>query len=295
MDLNKYRLFADVAITKSFTRTAERTGYSQPGVSKMLKSLEDDLGITLFRRTKNGVFLTPNAEEILPTVRKLLNDNGILEQKVAAMNSLNSGHMTIACFASTSRIIFPEIIHSYEEKYPGIGITLLEGGTDEIVNWVNDEAADFGILSRRNIDTLHFIPLMRDPLVAILPKEEPYTSMKEFDIKEFEQQPFIISAEGTDYDIHHMIQKTGIKPDTRLTSRDDHAIVSMVAAHLGISILPMLVVKDLLYMVHAIPLKPYFDREIGICYLDKGAVSPAAKNFMYLIREKFAENNASNS
>lgn len=202
---------------------------------------------------------------------------------------------TIACFASTSRIILPEIIHSYEEKYPGIGITLLEGGTDEIVNWVNDEAADFGILSRRNIDTLHFIPLMRDPLVAILPKEEPYTSMKEFDIKEFEQQPFIISAEGTDYDIHHMIQKTGIKPDTRLTSRDDHAIVSMVAAHLGISILPMLVVKDLLYMVHAIPLKPYFDREIGICYLDKGAVSPAAKNFMYLIREKFAENNASNS
>ena len=72
MDLNKYTLFADVAETKNFTKTGERMGYTQPGVSHILKTLENEPGFPLFLRTKRGIKLTPNAEVILPIERNML-------------------------------------------------------------------------------------------------------------------------------------------------------------------------------------------------------------------------------
>ena len=72
MDINKYRLFADVAETNNFTKTGDRMGYTQPGVSHILKTLEEEVGFTLFVRTRKGVSLTANAQLILPYIRNLL-------------------------------------------------------------------------------------------------------------------------------------------------------------------------------------------------------------------------------
>ncbi len=83
MDINKYILFADVANTKNFTKSGEWTGYTQPGVSHVLKAMERELGFSLFLRTPKGVTLTSDAEAILPLVRELLAVNEQLEQTVS--------------------------------------------------------------------------------------------------------------------------------------------------------------------------------------------------------------------
>ena len=72
MDIKKYALFVDVANTKNLTKSGERMGYTQPGVSHVLKTIEAELGFELFLRTKKGVELTPNAQAILPLVREIL-------------------------------------------------------------------------------------------------------------------------------------------------------------------------------------------------------------------------------
>ena len=72
MDIKKFRLFVDIAETKNFTRSGERMGYTQSGVSHILKSLETDMGFPLFIRNRQGVRLTQNAEVVLPLVRSLL-------------------------------------------------------------------------------------------------------------------------------------------------------------------------------------------------------------------------------
>ena len=280
MDITKYKLFVKLAETLNFTKTGDAMGYTQPGVSHMLKTMEESLGFPLFLRTKNGVYLTPNGKEILPYVRQLLAVNEQLEQEVAALNGLSKGHLTIACFASISRVWLPKIIHSFQADYPGIEIELLEGGTDDIVSWVHDGAADFGLLSHRHLGGLNFYSLCEDPLVAIFPREEPYLSMDSFPARDLDNQPFILSAEGTDYDIHHMLNKTKVKPDIRFTSKDDHAIVSMVSSHLGISVLPELVIRDVAHMITYKPLTPSFSRDLGVAYTDKAALTIAAKSFI---------------
>ena len=77
-----------------------------------------------------------------------------------------------------------------------------------------------------------------------------------------------------------MLSTTKIHPTIRFTSKDDHAIVSMVASHLGMSILPRLVVLDLAHLVHMLPLAPAFDRTLGIAYKEKAALTPAARKFI---------------
>ena len=286
MDISKYALFADVADTGNFTKSGERMGYTQPGVSHILKAMEAEFGFPLFVRTKQGVVPTHNAKEILPLVRQLLSVNEQLEQTISSLNGLTTGHLTIASFASIGRSWLPAVIHSYQQSFPEIEIELLEGGTDDIVNWVENSRADFGLLSKWNVDSLEWIPLYEDPLMAILPKDMDMGGKTAFPIKDMADQPFVISAEGVDYDIHQVLKETGIEPDIRFSSMDDHVVISMVANNLGISILPNLVIGNARAQIQALPLEPDFSRELGIGIKSFSSLTPAAQQFITSIQEQ---------
>ncbi|MGN0378384.1 MAG: LysR family transcriptional regulator [Butyrivibrio sp.] len=280
MEINKYALLADVATTKNFTKSGERMGYTQSGVSHILKTMESEFGFPLFSRTNQGVTLTSNAEEILPLVRQLLSVNEQLEQTIASLNGLDTGHLKIATFASISRNWLPTIIYYFQNEYPNIEIELFEGGTDDIVGWIENHIVDFGLLSKRNTNSLEWIPLYDDPLMAILPKDYPIAGRTTFPISEISDKPFIISAEGTDYDIHHVLKQAHITPNIPFSSKDDHAIVSMVANNLGISILPQLVIEGVQNQILSLPLEPFASRQLGIAFLSQNGLSPAARHFV---------------
>lgn len=178
------------------------------------------------------------------------------------------------------------MIHSYQQSFPGIEIELLEGGTDDIINWVENSRADFGLLSKWNVDSLEWIPLYEDPLMAILPKDMDMGGKTAFPIKDMADQPFVISAEGVDYDIHQVLKETGIEPDIRFSSMDDHVVISMVANNLGISILPNLVIGNARAQIQALPLEPDFSRELGIGIKSFSSLTPAAQQFITSIQEQ---------
>lgn len=108
---------------------------------------------------------------------------------------------------------------------------------------------------------------------------------KAFPITEMANQPFVISAEGIDYDIHQVLKETGIEPDIRFSSMDDHVVISMVANNLGISMLPNLVIGNARAQIQALPLEPNFSRELGIGIRSYAGLSPAAQQFITAIHE----------
>lgn len=289
MDIKKCSLFADVAETENFTKSGERLGYTQSGVSHILKSLENEVGFPLFIRTKQGVKLTSNAEQILPTVRSLLAIHENLEQIINEINGLETGQLTIATFSSISIHWLPKIIHNFQEIYPNINIKLMEGGTDDIVKWVEEDLADFGFLSGRQLNMLEFIPLCEDPLMAILPKDYPVPESGSFKISDFKNQNFIISAMGTDYDIHYALSTSEVEPNILFSSKDDHAIISMIANKLGISILPKLVIRNFENQIASYPLDPFYQRTLGVAVKSKENMSPAAMKFLNLTRDMLTE------
>jgi DNA-binding transcriptional LysR family regulator len=285
MDIKKLQLFADVAETKNFTRTGDRMGYTQSGVSHMLKSLENELGFSLFIRSKQGVKLTEAAEILLPDVRSLLATSRQIEQTIGEINGIATGQLTIATFSSISIHWLPRIIHRFQELYPAIGIRLMEGGSYDIAGWVESDQADFGFLSSRQIRGLDWLPLYEDPLMAVLPKDYPAPESGVIPISKFEKEEFIISEVGTDYDIHHALDVSGVSPNISFSSTDDFAIVSMVANRLGLSILPKLHLRGTDNIVSAYPLDPPFSRTLGIAVKSKDSLSPAARRFIKLTEE----------
>ena len=289
MDIKKFQLFVDIAETGNFTRSGERMGYTQSGVSHILKSLEMDMGFPLFTRNKQGVRLTKNAEMILPLVRSLLSRYEILEQTVNNLKGLEIGRLVIATYSSIAVNWMPPIIHQFQKVYPEIDITLMEGGADDILTWLNEDVADLGFVSHRNMESLEWISLCEDPLVAVLPKDYPPPDSGMFPIKEFDGKCFIISAMGTDYDIHYALETSGVKPDMRFSATDDHTIIAMVANKLGVSILPQLMIRNYKNQVSSYLLEPYYFRDLGIAVKSKINMSPAAAKFLEITKEILPE------
>lgn len=281
MDLKKYELLASVAETGNFTLSAERLGYTQSGVSHIIKGLEDELGFPLFVRTRRGVSLTENGKKIVPLVRQLLSDNSRLEQTISAIHGLNTGTITIGTYSSIAINWLPKITFEFQKNFPGIDIHMKEGGIDEIESWIEYNQVDFGFCSRRDTQKFDWIHLDEDPLMAILPKDFPLPdATANYPIAAFHNQPFIISAQGIDHDVHLALAEANITPYIRFSSTDDHVIISMVANHLGISILPNLIIKGMSSQITAIPLEPYSFRSLGIGIKSMKNASPAAKKFI---------------
>jgi DNA-binding transcriptional LysR family regulator len=280
MDLKKYELFAAVAESGNFTASAERLGYTQSGISHIIKGLEAEIGFPLFVRTRRGVSLTENGTRLLPLIRQLLAANARLEQTVGSLKGLDTGSITIATYSSIAINWLPKIIFAFQEDYPAIDIHMKEGGIDEIESWIENSTVDFGFCSQRDSQKFDWIHLNEDPLMAILPGNFPVPDSGSYPIAAFHNQPFIISDLGIDYDIHLALTRAKVLPYVRFSSTDDHAIISMVANHLGISILPNLIIRNTASSITALPLEPFASRSLGIGIKSLKNVSPASKKFI---------------
>lgn len=280
MDIRKYELFVNVAETGNFTRSADLCGYTQSGVSHLLKSLENELGFSLFIRSKQGVTLTPNGELLLPLVRALLSDHATIEQTVHKINNCETGQIKIGAFTSIAIRWLPPVLYQFEKDYPNIRLTIKDGGADDLRSWMESGAIDLAFLSERHMGSMEFVPLYKDPLVAVLPNGHPDAARKEVPIQNFHKKPFIISSIGTDYDIHYALSDAKVKPALRYSCSDDHAIISMVSNNLGVSVLPELIVQSYSSSVCVRPITPRYYRVLGIGYKTKEHLTPASKKFL---------------
>ena len=125
--------------------------------------------------------------------------------------------------------------------------------------------------------------------MAVLPKDAPVPKSGAYPINDFEGQNFIISAMGTDYDIHYALDSSTVQPNIQFSSTDDHAIISMIANKLGISILPKLIIRNFEDQISSYPLDPYYSRTLGVAVKAKDNMSPAAMKFLNLTKEMIPE------
>ena len=279
MEANKYSIFLEVAKQQSLSRAAENMGYTQSGVSHTLKRLEKEMGLKLFDRNRNGAFLTNAGQELLPYISQLVQCRENLSQAVQSLHHLSRGSLTIGTYSSISRQWLPHIIRQFRMDHPSIRIDFKEGGNEDILRWIRQREVDLGFLSGHIDGDMEWIPLKKDPLLAVLPSDYPHKEQV-FALDKFNGQTFIISALGTDVDVHGTLEQYHVAPDVQYSSKDDYTIVSMVAGHLGISILPKLVLESYEAPIRTLPLAPYADRELGIALVDRSMASPATLKFI---------------
>ena len=138
MTLLTYQVFKTVADIGSFRKAADILGLTPSAISHAISSMESELGFSVLTRSKNGVTLTNYGEHLLPYVNAVLNSDESLQQFIAETNGLKAGKVKIGVFSSVCTNWLPQIMSSFEEKYPGVKIEVYQGSYDEVAFWLKN-------------------------------------------------------------------------------------------------------------------------------------------------------------
>ena len=132
MDARKYEVIIKAAECGNLTRAGEDFGYTQSGVSHMIKAVETEFGFRIFLRGRGGVTLTEEGSRVLPYLREIVKWNERLTQTVSSLSGLITGTLRIGSFSSIAAHWLPQIIKRFQSDYPNIKIEITEGGTDAL-------------------------------------------------------------------------------------------------------------------------------------------------------------------
>lgn len=282
--MRKYIAFLKVIEHRSFTTAAEELNYTQSAISQMINSLEKELGIKLFIRSKYGLQLTYEGTQLSPIIREIVNAENNLKKKCIELNGVKSGIVRIASFATISGSILPGILKAFNRDYPNIIFELHQGYYREIENWVGKDVVDFGITNIDDMRKFQCLKLFDDPLFTVLPIEHPLAGHAVMDVERLKNEPFIVLDEGDEKDFIGRLRSMGIELDIKYHMCDDNSILAMVEQGLGIAILPKLAIMAGHFNIADIPIEPQISRTIGVIYKNKEAISPQSQLFLnYLI------------
>ncbi|MGE7839734.1 LysR family transcriptional regulator [Lysinibacillus sp. NPDC093712] len=289
MSLVKYEILNKVAEVSSFTKAADALGLTQSAVSHAVSSLEKECGFALIHRSRTGVTLTSEGQTMLRAMRNVLDADELLQQEAAHILGVTRGKLRIGVISSISSNWMPEIIRIMDNQFPGIQVELREGDYYEIEQWLQSGEVDAGFLNGQKSEQFQFIELVQDPLLCIVSDQSSLYNRPEIDIAELEDMPFIMTSYRGTNDVKVILEQYHVKPNIRFELSEEVGIISMISHHLGITILPRLVINRLPSSLKAIPLKQGGYRTIGLAM--KHQASPVTKKFAEILSVWLKEQN----
>lgn len=289
MGNQKYEAFLKVAETGSFKQAAHDLGYTQAGMSYLVGTLERELGVPLFVRDYGGARLTSDGEGLLPWVQTVCNAERQLETRLSELKHLESGVVRVAAFTSTAIQWFPGIAKAFLALHPGVDLQLIcldDEDELEAAVWRGD--ADCGFLVYPIKRDLEAVPLRRDPLLVVLPPNHPLASAPAVPRRALAEEPYIRLKSGTLSEMEALFRRNDVEPNVRFTIDSDYAVMSMVSAGLGFSVLPELILRDAPFPLAVVPPEVETSREIAIAVRSLETASVAARAFLDVARQWIA-------
>ena len=215
---------------------------SQPGISKQIKLLEEELGIEIFvRNGKRIVAITEPGKAVLEIAQRMLHDAGNLKQVAEEFHSQNSGSLTIATTHTQARYALPPTVKQFIKRYPGVKLGLHQGSPTQIAEQVLAGEADIGIAteSLALYDELVTLPCYEWNHCVIAPLKHPLLAEKKLTLVKIAQYPIITYdfAFAGRNKINAAFEAADIQPNIALTAIDADVIKTYVELGLGIGIL----------------------------------------------------------
>lgn len=272
MDVEKARALICVVEEKSISAAANKMGYTPSGISRMMTSLEEELGFPLLIRKKEGASMTADCQTMLPVIREYIRSDEECLQMASKIRGMEVGNVTIGTAYSEYYRWLSECIKDFHEKYPGIHMELSSGYSSDLVDKVLNHKLDMAIVSRRD-EVDEWILLCKDPMMVWVPANHRLAGLKGVPIEEFANENYIDSNPEYVTDNALILEKYGIKPNIQIQSKDSYASWQMVEAGLGIGLNNYMNSKDRTGDVKVLPLIPEQTVEIGITYSSEMALA----------------------
>ena len=282
--MNRYIALQKIVELGSFTKAAEALGYTQSAMSQMISSLEDELSIKLLYRSRVGVKLTLEGADLYPFIERTILQYQAMQGKANEITGLETGVIRIGTISSITCHWMPQLIKEFQALYPNVQFTLHQGDYSSIQEWIKVGAVDFGFITPPAVTGLQTITIKKGRMLAVLPENHKLASHSTVNLHEIVNEPFILLEEGHFSEPMEAFHACNLEPNIKFCIHDDYAIMTMVEAGLGISILAELVLRRTNYHIVMLPVDPPIIRTIAIGFKDKNSLPIASKYFIeYLI------------
>ena len=233
------RVLVEVAERGSFSAAADALTMTQPAVSRQIASLEHKVGVALFRRVPRGVAPTAAGVVAIEEARSLLGRLAGLQARLGAFADLRTGHVRLSAFPSANTEFVPEAIRRFSDLYPGVEVSLVRAGVDQIRSGGVDVAlvTDWDTIG----DDVDLVPLLEEEHRVALPTTHPLAGRTTVSLRELRGATWI---EGSHPDCLGPLEKLekalGGPPRIGFTCDDWTGKQALVAAGMGITIMSTL-------------------------------------------------------
>ncbi|HCD5322213.1 TPA: LysR family transcriptional regulator, partial [Klebsiella michiganensis] len=243
-ELRHLRYFIAVAEELHFGHAAARLNISQPPLSQQIQILEQQIGARLFARTNRSVSLTEAGRQFLADSRQILSQVDDAAARAARLHHGETGELRIG-FTSSAPFIkaVSDTLSTFRRRYPDVHIQTRETNTREQIVPLNEGALDLGLMRNTQLpDTLAWERVLREPLLAMVPRDHPLASQPRVSLRELAREPFVFFdphvGTGLYDDILGLMRRYDLTPAITQEVGEAMTIIGLVAAGLGVSILP---------------------------------------------------------
>lgn len=288
MDTIKYEVLLDAIETGSISLTAKRMGYTQSGVSHMLNSLEDELGIKLIIRDRNGVKATTAGKTLIPYVKRIVSEHNSFLQAVSEVSDLLKGSITIGSMDTISTVFLPEIIREFKEIYPDIEFYLKNGSYEDNEHWLLHKDVDCGFILLPSSVPFETFPVVFDRFVVVCGKgyQHHFSEKKGITKKDLLEERLIL-VDGIDaYEITRIFSADIDHLNVSVTTQNTLAAIQMLQNNLGVCILPCSLAQKFPDTLNSYEFDPPYPRTLALAYQNKKEISPVTKKFIEFVESK---------
>jgi DNA-binding transcriptional LysR family regulator len=282
IDLSTLRVVVAAADLGSISAASERLQLAVAAASARITALEESLGFRVFERSSRGVQLTPAGQMLVQRSRALLTDADRLAQHLRGYSEGLQGHVRVLANTSALLEVLPQRLATFMQAHPLIRIDLEERGSPEIPLALIEGRADFGVVDLPVPPAgLAFTPFFSDTLVLLTSRSHRLASRRKLRLAEALDEPFITLHDGTALSNRLVTSAAdaGRPLNVRMRMRGFDAVCRMVAAGLGVGVLPLEAIAP--QMAHlplsAVPLSdPWARRTHHIATRADAPLAPAA-------------------
>jgi len=243
LELRHLRYFVAVAEEQSFRLAAIRLNLSQPPLSRQIRQLEEEVNAVLLTRANTGVVLTEAGALFLEEARKILSFTREAVEKVRRVESGEEGHLNIGYYGSVIFKVLPQILADFRSERSRISVSLKRMRKDEQVWALQRSLIDIGFgRSYRHEPDIDRHLVLNEPLFAAVPAEHELTRHEAIALQKLSEFPFVMypgSPRPSFADeVIMLCDEAGFKASVVEEADDVHACLALVAAHVGIGIVP---------------------------------------------------------
>ncbi|MGI8711982.1 MAG: LysR substrate-binding domain-containing protein [Solirubrobacteraceae bacterium] len=292
LNLTRLQVLCEVISRGSFSAAAESLSYTQSAVSQSIARLEAETGTTLVIRDRRGVRPTVAGATLVSHAETIFAQVEAAESDLAAVMGLRAGRLRVASFPSGGATLMPLAVARFRRAHPDVALTLTEGEPEEIARRLRSGELDLGLLfefpgtHRRGQGPgvgLRSVQLLEDPMHVALPAAHPLADALGLTLADLRHEQWVQTSASSAC-ARHVVRsclEAGFDPDVAFESDDYDTVQGLVAAGVGVALIPRLALTHGQSGVVVRPLTPHSPaRRVTVATLPGAGAAPAARSMI---------------